>query len=244
MENKITSTTYVPLQPPYQIIKYSGAIAMQIGTMVVTIQKEGNVNDIGYNIVTHSHPVVIYEDKSKVDMTTQLSAHHFLEGSVWNYVEVKDVTTVCMNGSHLLWKEFIDFLTYDVDHRLCIAQPSTAMYWNLQDLGVEVESPAIEKYVVYLEKRLSPDGRTPVIRSRAGSIILLNAPAVDLEEAWRILDNELRNYMYVIRNRQRPNKSFHITFMTEEEEFRDIVERINSRQEYTYMLYPFSENNG
>ena len=32
--------------------------------------------------------------------------------------------------------------------------------------------------------------------------------------------------------------------MTEEEEFRDIVERINSRQEYTYMLYPFSENNG
>ena len=41
MENKIVSTTYVPLQPPYQIIKYSGAIAMQIGTLIVTIQKDG-----------------------------------------------------------------------------------------------------------------------------------------------------------------------------------------------------------
>ena len=47
MENQITSTTYVPLQPPFQIIKYARDIAMQIGTLIVTIQKEGDMNGMG-----------------------------------------------------------------------------------------------------------------------------------------------------------------------------------------------------
>ena len=61
MDNKIVSTTYVPLQPPYQIIKYMGDIAMQIGTLIVTIQKEGNINDLWYGIETYSHAGLSYE---------------------------------------------------------------------------------------------------------------------------------------------------------------------------------------
>ena len=38
MDNKIVSTAYVPLQPPYQIIMYDHDVAMQIGTLIVTVQ--------------------------------------------------------------------------------------------------------------------------------------------------------------------------------------------------------------
>jgi len=34
MDNKIVSTAYVPLQPPYQIIMYDHDVAMQIGTLL------------------------------------------------------------------------------------------------------------------------------------------------------------------------------------------------------------------
>ena len=40
MKGKIVSTLYVPLQPPYQVIKYDKDVAMQIGTLIITIQKE------------------------------------------------------------------------------------------------------------------------------------------------------------------------------------------------------------
>ena len=240
MENQITSTTYVPLQPPYQIIKYSGDVAMQIGTLIVTIQKEGNANGLGYSIETHSHPVVAYENKINMDKSRQLSAHVLLEGAVWNYVEVKDVTTVCMNDSRLTWDEFMDFLAYDVERRFCVGQPTVAMYWRLQDLCLGVEPPLMIEHIVHLETRqpLRDDGVT-VVRSRAGSVLCLNAPADNEDEMWRIITNELQNYMYIIRNRQRPNKSFHITFQTDEERFRTLVDRLNSMREYTYMLDPF-----
>ena len=240
MDNIITSTTYVPLQPPYQIIKYSGDIAMQIGTLIVTIQKEGNVNGIGYQIETHSHPVVAYKNKQEVGSSVQLSNYQFLEGAVWNYVEVKDVTTICLSTSCLPWNEFLAFLIRDVERRRCVAQPSVAAYWQLQGLCKGVIPPENKHYVIHLETRQpSREDGIPVVRSRAGDILFLNAPADDEDEMWRILTNELRNYMYVIRNRQRPTKSFHISFNTHEDRFRPLVERLNALQEFTYMLYPF-----
>jgi len=81
MDNKIVSTAYVPLQPPYQIIKYDQDVAMQIGTLIVTMQKGGK----DYQIETHSHPVVAYENKERDGMAdNQLTRHQFLEGAVWN----------------------------------------------------------------------------------------------------------------------------------------------------------------
>ena len=91
MEQKTISTTYVPLQYPYQIIKYKKDIAMQIGTLIVTVQKGGNADGLDYHIETHSHPVVTYDNKENTKPNGQLSKYQFLEGVVWNNVEVKDV---------------------------------------------------------------------------------------------------------------------------------------------------------
>ena len=90
MVNKIVSTLYVPLQPPYQVIKYDKDVAMH----------EDSTSD--YQIETHSHPVVAYENKACDEMAnSQLTSHNFLEGAVWNNVEVRDVTTICLTGATL-----------------------------------------------------------------------------------------------------------------------------------------------
>ena len=168
MDNKIVSTTYVPLQPPYQIIKYTGDIAMQIGTLIVTIQKEGSVNGLGYAIETHSHPVVSYENKFKSEPNRQLSNYHFLEGAVWNNVEVKDVTTICLTNARLPWQEFIDFLWRDIYRRLCVAQPTVDAYWSLDKLCGGVGLPEIRKYVVNLHSDIhyQDNSNTPIVRYR------------------------------------------------------------------------------
>ena len=64
MDNKIVSTTYVPLQPPYQIIKYGKDIGMQIGTLIATSQLKGD-KDQPFKVETHSYPVVTYGSKEK-----------------------------------------------------------------------------------------------------------------------------------------------------------------------------------
>ena len=149
MDNKIVSTTYVPLDPPYQIIRYSSDIAMQIGTLIVTIQKEGNVNGLGYEIETHSHPVVSYENKFLAKPNHQLTAYRFLEGAVWNFVEVKDVTTICLSNAILPWQDFIDFLWRDMVVRQDL-HPAIFALFAINKLCGGVEPPDKQHYVVRL----------------------------------------------------------------------------------------------
>ena len=208
MDNKIVSTTYVPLQPPFQIIKYSGDIAMQIGTLIVTIQKEGNMNDLGYQIETHSHPVVAYENKFKTEPNRQLAAYQFLEGAVWNYVEVKDVTTICLTNARLPWQEFIDFIWRDIDRRLCVA------YDKIQGQNI------------------------PVIRSRAGDIFALNAQATNEDEMFQTIRHEIANYVMVLRNRQRPTTELKITYETDNPECEYLVEMLNLSKVFREPLNP------
>jgi len=136
MENRTLSTTYAPLQPPYQIIKYGHQLAMQIGTLIVTIQKDTPGDGRGYEIETHSHPVVAYENKMTQKEGMQLSNHMFMEGAVWNNVELKDVTTVCLSDKPLLWEEFVRFL-YEDHKRLRLDDPlEYRLFWQLRRLGV------------------------------------------------------------------------------------------------------------
>lgn len=241
MENKIVSTTYVPLQPPFQIIKYSGDIAMQIGTLIVTLQKEGNVNGLGYEIETHSHPVVSYENKYKAEPNHQLSAYHFLEGAVWNFVEVKDVTTICLSNARLPWQEFIDFLWRDIEHRHCVAQPTVGAYWSLDKLCGGVEPPNYEHYVVHFEMYYhnKVEGESiPVVRSQAGDVFAINAEATNENDMIKTIRNELKNYLLVLRNRQRPNYDFEITYESEEVDCQNLVNLLNSKKIYTKPLDP------
>lgn len=146
-EAKIVSTTYAPLAPPYQIIKWSGAVGMQIGTFIVTVQKPGNVNGIGYHIETHSHPVVAYEDKRRFDRSShsllsydpQLYSAQVMEGTVWDYVELKDVRTICLAGSTLTWDSYVEFLRREVMDAPPGRLPNASLVLSLEQLGVKVE---------------------------------------------------------------------------------------------------------
>lgn len=241
MDKKIVSTTYVPLQPPYQIIKYSGDIAMQIGTLIVTIQKEGSVNGLGYEIETHSHPVVSYENKFKKESNHQLSAYNFLEGAVWNFVEVKDVTTICLSNSRLPWQEFIDFLWRDIDNRLCVAQPTIGAYWSLDKLCGGVEPPEFRQYVIHLEmyNHDKVQGQnTPAVRSRIGDVFALNAEAIDDDKMLNTIVHQLVSYFMILRNRQRPTADLKFAFETEDKELKDLVKGLNINRVFTEPLSP------
>lgn len=241
MDNKIVSTTYVPLSPPYQIIKCAGDIAMQIGTLIVTIQKEGNLNGLGYQIETHSHPVVAYENKYKAEPNRQLTSYHFLEGAVWNYVEVKDVTTICLSNARLPWQDFVDFLWRDIDLRLCVALPSTASYWSLDKLCGGVEPPRFEHYTVHFDiinHDKIQNQNIPVVRSRVGDIFALNADATDEDEMIRTIRREIANYIMVLRNRQRPTEELKITYKTDNPDCKRLVETLNLTKVFREPLNP------
>ena len=135
------STTYVPLQYPYQIIKYKKDIAMQIGTLIVTTQKEGNADGQDYHIETHSHPVVTYDNKANAKPNSQLAKYQFLEGVVWNNVEVKDVTTICLSDARLSWREFIDFLEEDLCRDESAEAPCLDAFWKIIKLAGGVAPP-------------------------------------------------------------------------------------------------------
>ena len=142
MKGKIVSTLYVPLQPPYQVIKYDKDVAMQIGTLIVTVQKESEDSTSDYQIETHSHPVVAYENKACDEMAnSQLTSHNFLEGAVWNNVEVRDVTTICLTGATLTWQDFLDALEHENFITGYRKAPDVDIYWNLIKLGVKVLPP-------------------------------------------------------------------------------------------------------
>lgn len=244
MDNKIVSTTYVPLQPPYQIIVYGRDIAMQIGTLIVTIQKEGKTESLGYEIETHSHPVVSYENKDKVDPKHQLSAYHFLEGAVWNSVEVKDVTTICLSNSVLSWQEYIDFLWRDIDPRKGLF-PKYFAIWSIDKLSGGVEPPMAQDYHIKLVKEeISLNGKlTPFVQSRHEDIFALSVPFSYEQMIFGELEDQIVIYMNSLISRFKQKKYFYIRYETEEEDLRKIVSKLNSRRKYTdpFCYFKFSK---
>lgn len=105
------NTSYVPLEHPYKIIEYQGVLGIQIGTLIVTVDKS-NESEKGYSIETHSHPVVSYvNNKMHVDMRSHrsLSIPKPYEGVVWDKVELHEVQTLVREGEELSWTEFMDY---------------------------------------------------------------------------------------------------------------------------------------
>lgn len=248
MDNKNVSTTYVPLQPPYQIIKYSGDIAMQIGTLIVTIQKEGNVNGMGYSIETHSHPVVSYENKFMSEQNRQLSDYQFLEGAVWNNVEVKDVTTICLTNSRLPWQEFVQFLWRDMSKKMCVALPTIDAYWSLCKLCGGIDLPDSQEYVVTLQSDIhyKDNSNTPVVHSNYWDIFALYANAVDEEIMKSQIYAQLIKYICILQsiNKLLDNEELTITYETTNEELRPFVDNLNKNRRYTKPLAPLRGNDG
>ena len=139
MKNKVISTAYAPLQPPYQVINYDHNVAMQIGTLIVTIQKDNKSVFSEFEIETHSYPVVAYENKNYDKIANnQLTQNRFLEGAVWNKVEIKEVTTLCLAGATLSWLSYMEILEHISSLNCYRGNPDVGLYWQLNKFMEEV----------------------------------------------------------------------------------------------------------
>ena len=254
MDHKIVNTAYVPLQPPYQIIKYDQDVAMQIGTLIVTIQKVGETDESNYKISTHSHPVVSYENKDRDGMDdNQLTNHQFLEGAVWNNVEVRDVTTVCLAGATLTWKQFLEVLEYESFLHMYRTVPDVKIYWGLKKLGVRVLPPEERECIVQLGLRIQQEESGLSLQSEESSQLFLNVSVAEDEtdqthifykkekqtwysdawkeeaDVWRQLTYQLFDYRHVLRDLLFNEKDNHFTvvYTTDEERFQKITDNLN-----------------
>lgn len=229
MDKKIVSTTYAPLQPPFQIIKYGTELGMQIGTLIVTIQKEGGKNRLGYEIETHSHPVVSYENKYTQKPDTQLFSHQIMEGAVWNYVELKDITTVCLSNFKMPWGEFIAFLWNDHMRLDESSQVQYNIYWQLKRLGVEVERPNIKAYNLSLHTITEKDGVMSV-RTGRDDMFAVNVPwnenATILAEK---IKSVMTDYQFIIYDgRSRSQRPLVVAYHSDEDILADLVKELNT----------------
>lgn len=99
------------MEHPYQIIEYQGVLGIQIGTLIVTVDKSEE-SELGYSIETHSHPVVSYvNNKIHTDIKNHrsLSLPMPFEGVVWDKVELHQLRTLVREGEMLSWTNFMDY---------------------------------------------------------------------------------------------------------------------------------------
>jgi hypothetical protein len=254
MNNSIVSTSYVPLQPPYQIIKYDQDVAMQIGTLIVTIQKGGRADESNYKISTHSHPVVSYENKHVHELNGQLTGHQFLEGAVWNNVEVRDVTTVCLAGATLTWLQFLEVLEHETFLHRYREIPKADLYWHLKRLGVRVLPPEERECTVWLRLMPQPEEAGLSLQSERLSQLFLNISVAEddqdegkvfynkEEKKWdstafkkqdviiQELSDQLFNYRLVLRDLLYDEEVNHftVTYATDDDRFVELAEYLNN----------------
>lgn len=264
MKDKIVSTTYAPLRPPYQVVKYGQDVAIQIGTLIVTVQKDAKSHNPDYKIETHSHPVVAYENKYREEMANaQLTRHELLEGAVWNNVEVRELTTICLVGATLTWKDFITVLEHESMLNLNRCIPEVNLYWNLKKLGINVLPPEKRECTVQLNLMLQQEELGLSLQSYQVPLLYLNVSVAEAEidkthviydeetgvwssdvwkeeqEIFHELSAQLSAYRYVLRDLllDEDVKYFTVTYVTDDERLQKIVEQMNHTEDFVNLAY-------
>ena len=222
------STTFVPLRPPFMIIKYGHDIGMHIGTLIATTQIQGDDRH-PFRIETHSYPVVAYENKETLSQDRNLFFHDIMEGVVWNRVELKKVTTLCMYNSHLSWPQFISMLWDDHLRAPRTQKLQTRMFKVLKKYGVIIEPPKAGNYTINL--RIGRKSNLPeIVSSDKKDIFGLN---VEWDDDLEMLENrivdDLVSYLGIIAPGKKVD-GWKLVYETTEEELRPLVDRLNANR--------------
>ena len=133
-------TQLLKADQPYQIISAAGQVGVQVATLIVT---EDKLTADGYQIDTHSHPVVNYAVKDNLtedlkywdgDPTEEWKYTQRLqpEGAVWNKVEVRDVRVLGLVGANnptVDLEKFISLVPNSSPQIFGISHPELS-YWD------------------------------------------------------------------------------------------------------------------
>lgn len=228
MDNKIVSTTFVPLQPPYQIIKYGKDVGMQIGTLIATSQLKGD-EEQPFKVETHSYPVVTYGNKEKAPKNKHLFGKVFMEGVVWNRVELRDVSTICLSDSRLEWQEFVDSLWEDIARTSQREEPHIDSLRDLLDLGVEIVPLPQTNHILHIQSYCD-DNPGFMLRTDRDDILALNTvyrPCI--EEMAHILLGQVWKYEMIMMLSGNYRKKWELEYTTDEEFLQPIVDEMNKR---------------
>ena len=246
MDNKIVSTTYVPLQPPFQIIKYGDQVGMQIGTFVATTQKEGDEQH-PFSIETHSYPVVSYRNKEAANRNEHLFEKYFMEGTVWDRVELHQVCAICLSDSHLPWQEFIDALWSDIWYRGYYSEPDISIFYKLRDFGVKIDPIPSGTHELHLQTYCG-DERPVMVRTDRDDIMCLNVDLNELNDnsmAVAILQQLTSYHFYFNMNSDSKQAGeWNLIFSTDEKMLQPLVDILNNLKDNRLMmkLDPFSDS--
>ncbi len=157
-------TQLLKADQPYQIITAGGRVGIQVGTLIVTEDK--TTPEGGYQIVTHSHPVVNYSLKSNREEDNRIYVHNDQtkprehistmsnwelkpEGAVWDKVEISNVEVLGFAGItrditlYQAWGAFassaISYDKYDVDG-IFLDGDAMSLFsrylWDIADAGI------------------------------------------------------------------------------------------------------------
>ena len=229
MDNKIVSTTYVPLQPPYKIIKHGYKIGVQIGTQRVTIAGGSPLK-----IETRNYPVVAAEDRIKALRDEKFTVDSSCEGEVWDNVESKEVSVLCELGTQLHWMDFIKILWHD-HSRLgnhCEKIQKVHIFNKIIRYNGSQELPSPGFHTIHLLTEMS-GGMPEVVCSARDDVFALNvAWADDPALLASSLEADLLDYLLIIA----PNRSanyWHLTYETADERLLPVVERLNASRRAT-----------
>lgn len=231
MDKKNFSTSYIPLEKPYQIIKYGKDIGMQIGTLVASCLLEGD-EDQSFRIETHSYPVVACANKMSTVTDKTFFALQPMEGVVWNRVELSDVVTICLTGEHITWQEFVNFLWTDIERTGYTAAPEYGAVVTLRNLGVDIASPPKGKQLVHLhleENRMTKEKR--ICSSTKDSVVINIAWDEDLQTMKnRVMFQLMLWYLCSLEAKMEfPGKpKFFVSFESDDEIIAQLVSILNN----------------
>jgi hypothetical protein len=227
--DKIVSTTYVPLQPPFKIIKHGNKIGVQIGTQRITI-----AGGSPFRVENRNYPVVAAEDRIKALRDNKLSFDSSCEGDVWDNVESKEVSVLCELGTQLRWMDFIKILWHDHSRlsNRCEQIQKVHIFKKIIKYNGSQELPSPGLHTIHLLTETS--GGTPeVVCSARDDVFALNVKWTDdvvaLEQS---IVNDLMEYLLILS----PNRSacwWRMTYETEEEQLRPLIDRLNANAKAT-----------
>lgn len=230
----IINSHYVPLKEPYPIIYYGGTVAMQIGTLIIVNgpgQESGMRGHVFTSrMYTQSHPVVAYGNKYVSEPRGEWRLNMWSEGVVWDYVQLKDVFTLCFTKQKEMSYEALDVLTTSI--RLKEAVNGTYKFRlstvikDLENMGIERPEllaplmPAVSLQVS-LNKNLAKD---LVCVHGYSTLFCCVRLGNDIEEMVTEIRRQIADFLMLFK----PN-DMEITFITQYPECQYIVDALNNK---------------